>query len=461
MKKIYYLAIGLCVMAFSTPAFSQETAETNEAQEELRSYMNEGLVKFKSDNEKFQFRVGGRITVDGAHYIDDYTDRSSGAKFSSARLRIISKLGEKLDVKLDLDFASKSVLKDAYLRWHTTNNSFLRIGNYAQPFSAENIQSTMDYPFVNKSATIEALGTGRAVGVSYRYYHKYFWVEGGVFSQKFSTDVKDGDMGYSVSARLLGRIQGDNWGIHAGGSFLFSRPDANGFTNGSDDYNRQVTLSAKAESAVDNHDMMTATVNNVKNGWKAGGEIMAHYDKVYLKGEYIHARYNRERDWDYNFTESLGTIMSTFFPTMESFKMLWGEDIPANFSGYTVEAGVMAIGKSYRYNNVDALMNRPKGKSLEIVARYNHTNLNDIEDGSIFYYEGFYSGMMFASFGVTNQSISAGKIDTFTLGVNYYITNNIIARLNYSYQKLDNKYNKDYRLDKNLHSIQARIAFEF
>lgn len=448
-------------MAFTSSAFAQEKDNINEAQEELRSYMDEGLVKFKSDNEKFQFRVGGRVAIDGAHYIDDYTDRSSGAKFSAARLRIISKLGEKLDVKLDLDFASKSVLKDAYLRWHTTNNSFLRIGNYAQPFSAENIQSTMDYPFINKSATVEALGTGRSIGVSYRYYHKYFWVEGGIFSQKFSTDVKDGDMGYSVSARLLGRMQGDNWGFHAGGSFLFSRPDANGFTNGSDDYNRSVTLSAGAESSVDSHKMLSATVNNVKNGWKAAGEIMAHYGKVYAKGEYIYANYERERDWDYNFTASLGSIMSTMFPTLASYKALMGEDIPANFSGYSVEAGVMVLGKDYHYNNVDALMNRPKGKSLEVVARYNHTDLNDIQDGSIFYNEAFYSGMMFASFGVPNQSISGGKIDTFTLGLNYYVTNNIVARLNYSYQKLNNEYSKAYRLDKNLHSIQARIAFEF
>ena len=62
-------------------------------------------------------------------------------------------------MKLDVDFASKNWLKDAYLRWHTNKNGFLRVGNFAEPFSAENIQSTMDYPFINKSATVAALGT--------------------------------------------------------------------------------------------------------------------------------------------------------------------------------------------------------------------------------------------------------------------------------------------------------------
>ena len=49
----------------------------------------------------------------------------------------------------------------------------------------------------------------------------------------------------------------------------------------------------------------------------------------------------------------------------------------------------------------------------------------------------------------------------FTLGVNYYVTDNIVARLNYSYQKLNQEYTKEFMLDKNLHSIQARVAFEF
>lgn len=464
MKK-YILALGVCCMAGAMPLFAQESnSELTEAQRELQGYMDEGLVKFKSDNDKFSFRVGGRVAIDGAHYIDDYTDRGSGAKFSAARIRIISKIGSKVDMKLDVDFASKNWLKDAYLRWHTNKNGFLRVGNFAEPFSAENIQSTMDYPFINKSATVAALGTGRAIGVSYRYYHKYFWAEGGVFSQKFSNPtevVKGGDMGYALSARLLGRVSGDDWAFHAGGSVNYGRPDANGFTNGSDDYNRTVTLSSNLESCVDNTKFLNATINNVKTGLKFGAEVMASYKKVYVKGEWLHADYVRERDWDYNFTSSLGTLLSTMFPTLSAYQSLMGVDQDAKFYGYTVEAGFMILGKNYRYNSVDALMNRPKGKSLEVVARFNHTDLNDIMAGHMFYGGKFYSSTLHQSFGVADQSVVGGKADTFTLGVNYYVTDNIVARLNYSYQKLNQEYTKEFMLDKNLHSIQARVAFEF
>lgn len=457
MKK-YILALGFCLLTGTYNVFSQEQTE---AQQELEAYMSEGIVKFKSKDDNFSFRVGGRVAMDGAYYFDDFTDRGSGAKFSAARIRLFSQIGKKLDIKLDFDFASKSVLKDAYLRWHTNKNGFIKVGNYAEPFSAENIQSSMDYPFINKSATVEALGTGRALGFSYRYYHNYFWIEGGMFSQKFATEYNSGDMGYSASARLLGRLTNDDWNLHIGGSVNFRRPDANGFTSGSDDFNRQVTYASGLESCIDNTKFLNASVSNVKSVFKYGIEGMANYRNVYLKGEYIHAKNTRERDWEYNFQSSLGSLLSTMFPTMDAYKNYMGGDSPAQFSGYTVEAGVLIMGGNYKYNKIDALMNRPKGKSLELVVRYNHTDLNDIMDGNIFYNGAFYTSSLHASFGLKDQSVSGGKADTFTVGLNYYITDNIVTRLNYSYQKVDNQYNLPLSLDKNLHSVQARLAFEF
>ena len=456
MKK--YISALVLLLGLSNISFAQETTD---AQKELESIVDEGLVKFKSKDGKYSFRVGARAAVDGALYADDYTDRSSGAKFSAARICILSKLGNKVDFKLDMDFTSKSILKDVYLRWHSNKNGFLRLGNFTEAFSAENMQSSFDYPFINKSATTEAFGTGRSLGVAYRYYHRYFWAEAGIYSQKVSTEIKKGDMGYSASARLLGRVTRDDWNFHIGGSFNFRRPDANGFTNGSDDFNRTVNIHSCLESAIDDTRFIEASLNNVKNVIRYGGEVLANYKNVYVKGEYIGSIYNRERDWEYNFQSSLGSLLSTMFPTMESYKKFMGPDEAANFHGWSVEAGVLAIGGDYKYSNVDALMRRPKGKSLEFVARYNRTNLNDIIDGSWYYNGGFYTSALHQAFGIKNQSVAGGKVDTFTFGINYYITSNIITRLNYSYQKLDQQYSSTFREDKNLHSVQARVSFEF
>lgn len=139
--------------------------------EDLQGYIQDGIAKWSSENDKYSFRVGARVMMDGAYYFDDNLDRSSGVRFSDIRIRLFSTLGSKVDFKFDLDFApQRTTLKDIYLRYHTTKNSFIRLGNFAEPFSPENIQSSFDDRFIAKSATTEALGNGRALGVSYRYF---------------------------------------------------------------------------------------------------------------------------------------------------------------------------------------------------------------------------------------------------------------------------------------------------
>lgn len=344
MKKYIFPLLAFALL--STQSWGQ--TKPTEAQTELNAYMDDGLVTFKSQDGQYSFRIGGRLAVDGAYYIDDYTDRSSGADLSSARIRIFSKLGSKLDVKFDIDFASGVSIKDAYLRWHTDRAGFLRVGHFAEPFSAENIASTFDYNFINKSATNEAFAPGRALGVSYRHYSNYLWGEGGIFSQKIGKSHSNGDMGWGVTARLLARYTGEDWAVHAGGAFSYRIPDANGFANGNDDYNRSVTLASSLESAIDKTNMLYSKVNNVKQTLKYNIEGLATWRNLYLTGEYTHGKYVRERDWDYNFQTSLGTLMGTFTPTPEIYKSFFGPDTNAEFSGYQVQAGWLIRGGDYR-----------------------------------------------------------------------------------------------------------------
>ena len=90
MEKYIFPLLAFALL--STQSWGQ--TKPTEAQTELNAYMDDGLVTFKSQDGQYSFRVGGRLAVDGAYYIDDYTDRSSGADLSSARIRIFSKLGK-------------------------------------------------------------------------------------------------------------------------------------------------------------------------------------------------------------------------------------------------------------------------------------------------------------------------------------------------------------------------------
>lgn len=64
--------------------------------------------------------------------------------------------------------------------------------------------------------------------------------------------------------------------------------------------------------------MLYSKVNNVKQTLKYNIEGLATWRNLYLTGEYTHGKYVRERDWDYNFQTSLGTLMGTFTPTPKS-----------------------------------------------------------------------------------------------------------------------------------------------
>ena len=109
---------------------------------------------------------------------------------------------------------------------------------------------------------------------------------------------------------------------------------------------------------------------------------------------------------------------------------------------------------------MDGLRGRPGAGALELVLRYNHTDLNDLKGGS-FYNGKFYDSPLYQSFGLANGSFIGGKADTYTVGVNYYFTKNIMVKLNYGYTDLDNRYSFTYNLDKKLHTIQVRLGFEF
>ena len=445
MKKQILTTISL--IAISATLFAQK------AKEEMMIFMEDGLVKWESKDKGVKFRVGGRVAVDGAYYIDDKTDRSSGFTLSEARLRIFSTFANNFDTKFDIDFAGNKVsIKDLYLRYHVGNNGIIYAGNYAEPFSASNIESTGSMSLMFKSPTIDAMGTGRALGISYRCFGDRYWGEIGAFSEKLSSQRSEGDKGWSLSTRMLFRHtpEDSDFGFHLGGSFNFRKPDANGFENGKDDHNRIYNVNSSLESVVDETNFLNASIYNADKVFRYGAEVMGFWRNLYLQGEYIGSTTTRNKDWESLFKEQLGGLWS--YKTMESFKSWFGDDRNINFNGFYVEAGYLLFGGDYKYNSVDALMSRPGRGALEFVVRYNYTDLDDV-DGE------WFDGRFYAdkASGQPNNSVSGGKVNSFTFGTNYYITKNVIAKVNYNYQKLDS-----YQfLDKNLNSIMCRLFFEF
>ena len=445
MKK--YILLAVAGVALSLNVVAQE------AKEEMTTFMEDGLVRWRSEDKGVSFRVGARVALDGAYYMDDVTDRSSGFGLSEARLRVYSTFADDFDAKFDVDFAGNRVsIKDMYVRYHVGNRGMFYLGNYSEPFSASNIQSSADNNMIYKSSTINALAPGRALGVSYRYFADKFWGEAGMFSEKLGTNGTHGDKGWSFSTRLLFRHapSGEDYGFHLGGSFNFRHADASGFDNGNDDHNRVFNVSSTLESAIDKTKFLNATVPNADKVIRYGAEAIGFWRNIYVQGEYIGTNVSRNKDWEYLFKQQLGSLWD--YDTMEAYMSWFGDDRDINFSGYYAEIGWLIKGGNYSYNTTSALMNRPGKGAFELLLRYNHTNLDDV-DGEWFdgrFYEDQASGK-------PNNSVSGGKVDSYTVGMNYYVAKNFIVKLNYNHQNLTSY---SY-LDKSMNSLMCRLLFEF
>ena len=132
-------------------------------------------------------------------------------------------------------------------------------------------------------------------------------------------------------------------------------------------------------------------------------EVIGIYRKWYLEGHYLMVHVNRAGVPNYN-----------------------GQ------GGY-VQGGYMILGEKQNYNPITGMVANPVPKSLEILCRYNRTNLND-------------------------AGITGGKLSDISAGMNYFINKYIVARLNYVHVMTSHDApggTDDFDL------IQGRIQFSF
>jgi len=112
-----------------------------------------------------------------------------------------------------------------------------------------------------------------------------------------------------------------------------------------------------------------------------------------------------------------------------------------NFSGGYIETGCILLGGNYSYSNESSILNAiTSSKTLEIVARYNHTNLNDYSNSN------------------SENIISGGRLNSATIGMNYIVNRNVQFMLEYTYNHLDNS---NFPNDRNINLLQSRAIVYF
>ena len=421
-----------------------------------QDFDNNPTIQIDSKKNDAQFTIGARMMADVAYYHSDFTPLKSGAALTDARIRTSMKY-QNWYFYADFDFSKgKFKQKDIYLQYSWDNQS-IKAGYFCDPSNMAGNTSIGSYHFISRSAATRALAAGRQLGVAYKYAGEKFFANQGIFAENLYNDQLAGFQGVTLGGRWLYRpINSENKAFHIGLNARYAK------INSGVDYQGTVqtslTLSTPFETYVDtNADRMNAHIPWASDVLNLGAEFMYVSPKFFARGEYIYKNIGKERDDETLFKNQLGTEWS--WATLESWKS--GNPLSkSEFHGAYVEAGLLIFGEPYRYDSKNGILGGMRGQSLEVVARYSYTGLNDIVKGA-YYFEAqdkYIDNGILADYPAASTSIGGGKLHAVTLGVNYSFNKYVQLLVDYTY----NCYQRDKNpYDKNFHALQGRVIFSF
>lgn len=415
----------------------------------------------KIDNNDAHFTIGARMMADAAYYHSDYTPVKSGAALVDARIRT-SMSYEDWYFYADFDFSGgKFSQKNIFLQYSKEDKHdgkhTIKAGYYNDPATMARNTSLGSYHFISRPAPSYALQEGRELGITYKYRNKKVFANQGVFAENNYNDQEDGYQGVTLSGRwLYYLVNNADETFHVGVSGRYAHIGTGTVYNNT--LKRNLTLSTALETYVDpNDEFLCADMPWASNTYNIGAEALYRNKKFFARGEYMYKYVTKSRDDQTLFEANLGTIDS--WGSLASWRA--GNPLGDNkFSGGYVEAGAILSGGSYSYNQDDAILGGLAPKSLELVARYSYTGLNDIVDGE-YYYQGrdqYYPNGNIADWPSTSKSIGGGRLHAVTLGANYSVNKYVQLMLSYTYSNLQRD---KYPEDKNFHEAQARVQFTF
>ncbi len=397
------------------------------------------------------------MMADVAFYNSDCTPLKSGAALADSRLRA-SMTYDNWYFFADFTFGKNKVRQDdIYLRYSWKNVHAIKVGHYYDPSNMAGNTSLGSYHFISRPAPTRALEAGRQLGISYAYMGENFFANQGIFAENLYNDQSAGLQGITISGRWLWRtIRSEKSAFHIGISARYAH-----ITSGIDcqgTVQTSVTLSTPFETYVDgNSSLMNAHIPWASDVLNIGAEFVWVAPKSFIRGKYIWKHIGKKRD-----DQKLFDSQSASEPSWDSLES-WQKDNPlraSDFSGAYIEAGWILLGNTYRYNSKKALVGGIPDKSLELVAHYSYTNLNDINKGEYYdlaqnkYVDNSASSSPLAE----STSVGGGRLHAATIGLNYSFNKYVQLLAHYTY----NNYKRDKNpSDRDFHTIQGRVVFTF
>jgi phosphate-selective porin OprO/OprP len=196
---------------------SEPAAQVNDG----NSITWKGAPEFKSD-EGWRFKPRGRLQFDAASLssLPPAVD-VPGEGFSNEARRI--RLGAQGNMpggfgfKFEVDFLNDIVITDAYFDYRAGPVKLV-IGHHNSYQGLEELSSSNDTSFIERSAWTDAFGFERKIGISGIYKVGDFLMQGGVFTDNLD-DLSDDNDSIGFDARVVAAPKLGDAQLHFGGSY--------------------------------------------------------------------------------------------------------------------------------------------------------------------------------------------------------------------------------------------------
>lgn len=361
-----------------------------------------GQIKVKTESGDMNVRFIGRTNFDAGTYItssDTNLNDHNGIAMNDTRLGVLANFDEKFSAKIEICYASKAIsFRDLWIGYKLNDNSSLTVGNHFQPYGAKPLG--LSYKFVEDASADLAFCPARKIGLSYAYTSDPFNFTAGLFSDGNVDNGKNIDKGWSLAAKAIYRpILDESTVLHIGLAPMFVQSP------------NTVSFTGSIPTTVVSNGLIGTGNLDPKNYLRMEAEAIFISGKLYVEGHYMAANVN-----DIKFTTVDTAGIST--STTES----------AYLDGFYAQASYMIIGDKQNYNKKTGLAANASPKSLEVLARISHLNLDA-------------------------DHVKAGKQTDFTLGANYFFSKNLNLKLNYIFASVKDGDNYSF--------VQTRLQFSF
>ena len=400
--------IAILLMSLSA-AFAQETVKYNQygvavSSDRLDVEAQDGILVLASPNSGYKLWFDIRAQADGAVFFGapEYADQiGNGTSIRRARFAVKGQIDENWYGEFDMDLANGLVeLKDAIIRYTGIPNLDLQVGNFKENFSIQRNTTSRYLQFMERPMVCSALTPSRHLGINAKYAKDWLWFSAGAFTQEVAgseewTNVADNNKdfgrnaGYSLTTKLVFRplYKLDNASLHIGAAYSYRTTKVSQATG------EWGTYRASARNSTSINRKKYLDTNNLKgydhnNLWTV--ELAGHWDGFRYEAAYVgdNVRFN---------DEGVQSI---------------------NFSGWYAQAGYLLFGGRQRYDANGGKYTKIKpGRNwgdLELCFRYEFVDLN-----------------------APARNVFGGSAEAYTVGLNWWVNNNVKVQLNYQYNNND------------------------